>query len=166
MLVWSLLSTMYYINVAFLAHLFSYSYSFVPIHMRKPSLRSQWQWHYTNTGDVNRFVHVLETWLLNPDNKRTQVISEFETFCFLCDCWLCLGSANTPDSNMHHCSLNLLKIEAYRKQWTMTVAWPANGYNSWVSFFGLHEVRLNVIQENMWSWIKCEVSHYSQCEKK
>lgn len=38
----------------------------------------------------------------------------------------------TPDSvGKYYCSSCwLLKIEACTKQWTMTVAWPVNGYNS------------------------------------
>lgn len=37
------------------------------------------------------------------------------------------------------CSCWLLKIEAYRKQWTMTVTWPANRSSSCSGLFFLHE---------------------------
>lgn len=46
-----------------------------------------------------------------------------------------VATANTWQNRECYCSTKLLKIEAYRKQWTMTVAWPANGSSSLFSLF-------------------------------
>lgn len=86
--------------------------------------------------------------------RKCQTVFCLPLMCFVL---VFVASTNTWQNREYYCSTKLLKIEAYRKQWTMTVAWPANGSSSLFSLFFSHPLpgkTRRESEENIWGLIK------------